>query len=125
MAGCFKEHKKDEGKIRACMMSGTPFALFYVGEGYMNWILSEGLAKRRGYVELSGKAEPNYYPTFDKPIDKDDPENTFKKNCAGIILEYAQKIHDKKNLGELKRYSTHAKRFMRKAEELFEMNGLP
>jgi hypothetical protein len=90
------------------------------------------LSRYQGRVELKGGKGPQYYyPTFDQPIDKKDPENTFKIRCTSIIYKHAKELHDAKNvekeilISALKRYNDVAKRFMHKTEDLFDLNGIP
>jgi len=110
--------------MRIHISERNPYIVFGVKYGTVD---THGpLSWSRGCVELNiGKEPQYYYPTFDKPLDKNDPENTFKKRCTIEILKRAQKIHDEGCAELLKCYSISAKRFMRKAEDLFELNGIP
>jgi hypothetical protein len=112
------------GKMRIYISEKNPYIVFGVKYGTVD---THGqLSWSRGCVEFNIEKEPQYYyPTFAEPLDKKDPENTFKKRCTIEILKRAQKIHDEGSAELLKRYSQSVKKFMRKAEDLFELNGIP
>lgn len=118
MVGCFTGHAMERGQMRVYLDYVFPCAIFYAKQGYLD------ISMGRSFEMLADGKEPQYYPTFDKPVDSR-PESTFRKRCADIILEQAKKIRDKGVFEELKWYSENAKTFMRKAEDFFEVNGLP
>jgi len=111
------------GKMCICISEKKPYIVF--GAKYGTVDTHGPLTWSRGCVEFNVDKKPQYYyPTFDKPFDVEDPENTFKKRCTIEIMKRAQKIHDEGSAELLKRYSQNAKKFMRKAEDLFELNEI-
>jgi len=116
-----------DGKMRIYLSEKKPYIVFSVGERHID--TPGPFSRSRGRVELNyGKKPQYYYPTFDQLLDKNDPENTFKKRCTIAIMDHAKKIRDVKDVetyilaGALEFYSDAARIFMREAEDLFKLN---
>jgi hypothetical protein len=127
MAGCFTGHTLENGEMRVYLANVFPCAVFYAGKGHLD------INPTRNFETLeSGKEPQYYYPTFDRPLDKRKPENTFKKRCTDLIVKRAKEVHDIEladkgdmRAGFLERYSKAAIIFMHKAEDIFSLNEIP